>query len=62
MNDRKPPETKSGPRATDPTTELYRRAIERADEPKRGRTRKQKKAPSDGQAIAELGDEVGGPA
>ena len=60
MDDRKPPETKPDARAADPTTELYKRVVERPEQPRRGRGRKQKKP--DGEAIAEIGDEVGGPA
>ena len=60
MDDRKPPGPKSGARAPDPTTEQYKRVVERPEEPKRGRGRKQKKP--DGETIAEIGDEVGGPA
>jgi hypothetical protein len=62
MDDDKRPETNAVKRPTDPTTELYKRVIERASEPERARPRRKRQPRSDGEAIAELGDEVGGPA
>lgn len=53
-----PPETQKPP--SDPTTELYKRAIEQADSKKPGAVKK--KPIPDGEAIGELGDELGGPA
>lgn len=62
MDDNKRSEAQVGKPPADPTTELYRRVVERADKPKRGRGRKGRPPRSDGEVIAEIGDEVGGPA
>ena len=45
----------------DPTTELYKRAVEQADDKRKPGAGKKQPLP-EGEAIGELGDELGGPA